>query len=123
MENASKALLIAAAVLIVILIIAFGMNIFNSTGDTSGQVADQAASQQIQTFNAQFTGFVGTGRAGTTIRNLQIAVRNSNARYTQHQVTLTVPATLVDNATYTVKATYSTADDASFGYITAITVN
>ena len=35
MENASKALLIAAAVLIVILLIAFGMSIFNSTGDTS----------------------------------------------------------------------------------------
>ena len=39
MENASKALLIAAAVLIVILLIAFGMNIFNSaqtSGDASG---------------------------------------------------------------------------------------
>ena len=33
MENASKALLIAAAVLIVILVIAFGMNIFNSAQD------------------------------------------------------------------------------------------
>lgn len=36
MENASKALLIAAGLLIVILLIAFGMSIFNSTGDTSG---------------------------------------------------------------------------------------
>ena len=35
MENASKALLIAAAVLIVILIVAFAMRIFNSAGDTS----------------------------------------------------------------------------------------
>ena len=35
MENASKALLIAAAVLIVILLVAFSMKIFNSTGDTS----------------------------------------------------------------------------------------
>ena len=34
MENASKALLIAAAVLIVILIITFGIRIFNSTSDT-----------------------------------------------------------------------------------------
>ena len=37
MENATKALLIAAAVLIVILLIAFGMRIFNSTSDVSGQ--------------------------------------------------------------------------------------
>lgn len=37
MENATKALLIAAAVLIVILLIAFGMRIFNSTADVSGK--------------------------------------------------------------------------------------
>ena len=37
MENATKALLIAAAVLIVILLIAFGMRIFNSTSEVSTQ--------------------------------------------------------------------------------------
>ena len=40
MENASKALLIAAAILIVIILIAFGMNVLKSTGD----VGDQATS-------------------------------------------------------------------------------
>ena len=57
MENASKALLIAAAVLIVILLIAFGMRIFYSTGDVSGQAestgekltnSTQAASNSAQ---------------------------------------------------------------------------
>ena len=43
MENASKALLIAAAVLIVILLIAFGMRIFNSTSDVSGQASETGA--------------------------------------------------------------------------------
>ena len=49
MENASKALFIAAAVLIVILLIAFGMRIFNSTsgvGDsatgTGTKITEQA---------------------------------------------------------------------------------
>ena len=41
MENASKALLIAAAVLIVILLIAFGVGIFNSAQDAGS--ADEAA--------------------------------------------------------------------------------
>lgn len=43
MENASKALLIAAAVLIVILLIAFGMRIFNTASNTgdAGEVADE----------------------------------------------------------------------------------
>lgn len=44
MENASKALLIAAAVLIVILLIAFGMQVFNATGDTSAD-AEQVGQQ------------------------------------------------------------------------------
>ena len=43
MENASKALLIAAAVLIVILLIAFGMRIFNSSR-TSTQKVDTVTS-------------------------------------------------------------------------------
>ena len=51
MENATKALLIAAAVLIVILLIAFGMKIFNSTSgvsqsgiDTGSKLTEQAGS-------------------------------------------------------------------------------
>lgn len=49
MENASKALLIAAAVLIVILLIAFGMKIFNSTGNVSGQATDTGKELTNQT--------------------------------------------------------------------------
>ena len=48
MENASKALLIAAAVLIVILLIAFGMNIMGSASDTAadaGEVGDKITTQ------------------------------------------------------------------------------
>lgn len=44
MENATKALLIAAAVLIVILLIAFGMRIFNGTTAVQGQ-ADQVGQE------------------------------------------------------------------------------
>lgn len=51
MENASKALLIAAAVLIVILIIAFAMQITNSTSDVTGQgeAVGSAISDQTST--------------------------------------------------------------------------
>ena len=62
MENASKALLIAAAVLVVILIIAFGMRIFNSTSDVSSQadqtgqaLTDQASKAQTAA-NSAITG-------------------------------------------------------------------
>lgn len=49
MENATKALLIAAAVLIVILLIAFGMRIFNSTSDVSGQATSTGTQLSNQT--------------------------------------------------------------------------
>lgn len=55
MENASKALLIAAAVLIVILLIAFGVQILNSTDDVSGsaqEVGDQLTTQAGQASTA-----------------------------------------------------------------------
>lgn len=119
MENASKALLIAAAVLIVILLIALGMRIFNSTGDSSGQAEDLSASTQMQTFNAQFTGYLGTNRNATTVRNLQAIVNASNTRNSQHQVTFTAPSGgIKDGSVYEVKATY----DNNTSYITAITV-
>ncbi len=54
MENATKALLIAAAVLIVILLIAFGMRIFTSTSDVSGQ-ADQTGKQLSTQTNSAST--------------------------------------------------------------------
>lgn len=48
MENASKALLIAAAILIVIVLIAFGVSVLNSSGDTQGQAASMGATLGTQ---------------------------------------------------------------------------
>lgn len=47
MENATKALLIAAAVLIVIVLIALGVRLLNAAGDTSGD-ADKVSNQLQQ---------------------------------------------------------------------------
>ena len=60
MENASKALLIAAAVLIVILLIAFGMRIFNSTSGTTDSLDKTMSSAETAAFNNKFTGYIGT---------------------------------------------------------------
>ena len=53
MENASKALLIAAAVLIVILLIAFGMRIFSSASDVSGEATQTGNALANQTSAAK----------------------------------------------------------------------
>lgn len=57
MENASKALLIAASVLIGILIISLAIYLFVSFGNTSAQVHKQNEVQQIAQFNSRFTSY------------------------------------------------------------------
>ena len=121
MENASKALLIAATVLVVILIIAFGMQIMNSSSGTTEQVSSTMSSSEAQAFNSQFTGYRGTQK-GSAVRNLLIAVAQSNTANPSHNVTVTGTSTLagvVDTRVYTVTLTY----DEGTGYITGIAVN
>lgn len=71
MENASKALLIAAAVLIVILLIAFGMRIFQGTTDVQSQadkVGDAITGQSQQAGDAATSAITGLeipAKAGT----------------------------------------------------------
>ena len=75
MENASKALLIAAAVLIVIILIALGVKLLSPTGDTakqsevvSKQMEDttQKATTQVKTSLGKVTGSTSGGKAGGT---------------------------------------------------------
>lgn len=76
MENASKALIIAGAILLSILIIGLGMMIFNQAKDAiSGTGMDQ---QKIATYNAQFTDYEGTNVNGTRARSLCEVVRSHN---------------------------------------------
>ena len=94
MENASKALLIAAAVLIVILVIAFGMNIFNSAktagnaedassaisqgmSGATGKLEDTMASKEAREFNAQFTPYIGDNKTTTEVFALATLIKNS----------------------------------------------
>lgn len=57
MENASKALLIAAAVLIVILLIAFGMRIFSSTSGVGKSATNTGSkiNEQVTAANSAAT--------------------------------------------------------------------
>lgn len=58
MENASKALLMAAGVLIGILILSLAVYLFASFGSTSAELHKQKEEQQINQFNTQFTSYV-----------------------------------------------------------------
>ena len=79
MENASKALLIAASVLIVILLIAVGMRIFNSTSGTADNVEITMNATEIATFNSKFTAYAGSGKSASQVRALANIVIANNA--------------------------------------------
>lgn len=79
MENASKALLIAGSVLIVILLIAFGMRIFNSTSGTTDNLKGAMATTEIAQFNSKFTPYVGQGKSVAQVRSLANIVIAHNA--------------------------------------------
>lgn len=69
MENGSKALLIAGAILLCILIIAIGMFIYNSTSSTTTESMNSLSTQEIEIFNKQFDIYEGLQK-GSKIKTL-----------------------------------------------------
>jgi len=65
MENASKALLMAAGVLIGILILSLAVYLFVSFGNTSSELRKQKEAQDLEQFNSQFTSY--EGKTGITV--------------------------------------------------------
>ena len=59
MENASKALLMAAGVLLGIMILTLAVYLFTNFGGTSAQIGQIAEENQIAQFNSQFLTYVG----------------------------------------------------------------
>ncbi len=77
MENASKALIIAGAILISILLISVGIMVMNSANSLVDEGASTMDQQAIQAFNAPFIQYAGVQR-GSTVRSLMQSVISSN---------------------------------------------
>ena len=127
MENASKALIIAGAILLSILIIGLGMAIYQqAAGAMNGANMDPT---KIQAYNSEFLNYEGT-QSGTQVRALLDTVRSHNLAHTGTAAGVTaaptavVTATDVNNVKKTINAgkTY-TVDfgyDANSGFIVAV---
>lgn len=76
MENASKALIIAGAILLAILLISLGIMIFNQAQDTVNNSGMTQA--EITTFNNKFLKYEGTQK-GSVVKSLVNEVIASNA--------------------------------------------
>lgn len=76
MENASKALIIAGAILLSILIISLGIMIFNQA---SGVVNNNAMTEvEVNSFNQKFEQYLGDKVRGANVNALIQAVNNNN---------------------------------------------
>ena len=69
MENASKALLIAGAILITLLVISLGVLIFNTFGGTAKEMAN-LDDQEINSFNMKIKPYLGNNVSGSQVRAL-----------------------------------------------------
>ncbi len=123
MENASKALIIAGAILLSILLISLGIMIFNQAQDTVGSI--NMSEQEIQAFNNKFTPYEGNNKRGTEVNALIQLVRANNQAAsddgaTEKIITIkstkqgvnvntngsVVTGTVTTGSTYTVEFTY-----------------
>lgn len=91
MENATKALLIAAAVLVAILIISLGLVVYNNSANTVNQA--NLSSQEIQAQNEKFTRYNGTNKRGSEVNSLLQTVLNYNLNTTDDGNKVTVTGT------------------------------
>lgn len=83
MENTSKALLMAAEVLIGVLILSFGVYLFITYSQTSKEIGEQTEQQQIINFNSTYTAYID--RKDLTIYDIRTIVnsaKENNANYT-----------------------------------------
>lgn len=78
MENASKALIIAGAILLAIVIISLGLVVVNGTRNTINNT--NLSEQEIQNFNSKFTSYEGSNISGSNVNNLIQSVISSNQK-------------------------------------------
>lgn len=106
MENASKALLIAGAVLIVIVLISIGMMIVQQSQGVGDQVAEISSNQATTSFNSTFTKYQGSQK-GSSIKTLleEVSTNNANASKTsQHFVSVTIDDKVGDSTISTTQS-------------------
>ena len=79
MENASKALIIAGAILISIVLVSVGVIVVQSLNPD--EAISQISQQEIDTINSRFVNNAGNNRQGTIAKNVITAAITNNSQY------------------------------------------
>ena len=95
MENASKALIIAGAILLSILLISMGIIVYRNASSTINS-ADMSETE-TQTFNGKFTPYLGTNVTANQVYSLCESVQTSNQTEKTNGTKRYVKVTIVEN--------------------------
>lgn len=78
MENASKALIIAGAILISIVLVSVGVLVVQQLNPE--EALSSMTEQEVQTFNSKFENSCGTNKTGTTAKGLISTIQTNNGQ-------------------------------------------
>ncbi len=118
MENASKALIIAGAILLSILLISLGIMVYTNARGSIGNA--NLNSEEIQTFNTKISQYCGGNKSANDMNALMSAVSASNgaqkgkANQSQHWIKVVVNVTNVSASYFSGAANsgyYKDSDD------------
>lgn len=84
MENASKALIIVAAVIISMIVVALGVYFVNKARTASSGSTDGMDSAAVQSFNSKFDTYFGDNVSAQQVKNLMKEVQTNNIQATNN---------------------------------------
>ena len=123
MENASKALIIAGAILLSIALIGVGMYVYQQAAGAVSEVGMQT--EQALAYNSDFEPYLGTNVRGTQVRTLMKNIRNHNntsdTKINPASGSLTKVDDISNEKTYTVEVPADGYDTVT-GYIIKIKI-
>ena len=95
MDNASKALIMAGAILIAVMLISLGVLLYNRAADVANDATDTIGNIGAQVFNEQFTQFCGPTVSASTVKTLINKVNSTTG--SNHPVTLRTGSKYISN--------------------------
>ena len=131
MDNASKALIMAGAILIAVAIVGIGIYIFSAANGMTDDALNQIDALTVTSINSQLQQYEGTirGREVKALLNTARSINKQNALPDSQQIQAKLPGvdsgaipintkSIKDNSTYKVTFTYGGPG----GYINLITI-
>ncbi len=98
MENASKALIIAGAILISIVLVSVGVLVVNSL--RPDEAIGSITQQEVDSFNSKFLSSTGNSVAGSTVKTLISTVITNNAQNADYQISINDMTASADLSAY-----------------------